>query len=125
MPGAPLWRARPGAGRSRNRLPWTAREIAKMLGMFPSEVHAYLHSLRRRGVADHEEGVWFLTDYGRRYYERLRDHIDLLVRGSGCRINKNKQESTALNVIPELEYRIKEWAGEVFEDCRDVVRLFL
>ncbi len=105
--------------------PRTAREIAEYLGIWPSEVHAYLHALRKRGVADHDDGVWFLTEYGKQYYEKLKNHINIILQNTEYRINNNKQESTTINLIRNLEYRIKEWAGEVYEDCKDVLELFL
>lgn len=105
--------------------PRTAKEIAEYLGIWPSEVHAYLHALRRRGIANHKDGVWFLTEYGNEYYERLKNHINMILQGSVYRINKNKQESRTINLIPYIESRIKKWAGEVYNDCKDVVELFL
>jgi len=105
--------------------PRTAKEIAEELGVWPSEAHAYLHALRKRGVAEHNDGVWSLTEYGKQYYKTLEDHIMLILRFMKIRINNNKQESIRINVIRNLETKIKEWAGKVYNDCRDVLELFL
>lgn len=105
--------------------PRTARELAEYLGLWPSEVHAYLHALRRRGVVEHDDGVWFLTDYGNDYLDNIRNHVNVILRSSEYGINNNKQELTTINFIPKLEARIKEWAGDAYNDCQDVVSLFL
>ena len=95
----------------------TSVELARETGLFPSEVNAYLHYYRRRGLLAKEGDLWRLTEQGVRYVQEHVGYLTNLLR-SGYRIKMNKTE-LILNSKFRIRNLAREWLGS--DDCLDIV----
>ena len=95
----------------------TSVEIARELGLFASEVNAYLYYYKKRGLLAKSEDVWHLTQRG---YEYVKEHYNYLnsLLNSAYGIKMHKDES-----ILHSKMRIRkialEWIGT--SDCMEIV----
>ena len=97
--------------------PRTSIELAREIGLFPSEVNAYLYYYKRRGITTKEDDMWRLTDRGTKYVQEHYDYFNNILR-SVYRIKMNKDESILYSKL-RIRNLAKEWLGS--DDCLDIV----
>jgi Mn-dependent DtxR family transcriptional regulator len=104
--------------------PQSSVQLAGELGMNPSEVDAYLYYFKSKGLVTRDCAVWKLTTRGTEYVDKHRMHLEHIV--SAFRIKLAKVSESRLKLAKEaLLERIRSWAGDVYDDCRDVIDLVL
>ncbi len=97
--------------------PRTSVELARELGLYASEVNAYLHYYKRRGLTAKNGDLWALTQHGLEYVREHHQYFNSLLR-SVYRIKLNKEESI-LYSKSRIRKLAEEWAGD--SDCLDIV----
>jgi len=99
----------------------TSVELARELGLFPSEVNAYLHYYRKRGLLEKDGDFWRLTERGRNYVNKHFNYLSSLLR-SVYGIKMNKEESIVYSKSRILNLA-REWLGsDDSDDCLDIVK---
>lgn len=98
--------------------PRTSVELARELGLSASEVNAYLHYYRRKGLLEKQGGLWSLTKTGEGYVKSFASYFYFILE-SVYGIKMHKEESKLYSEARILE-KAREWAGS--SDCLEIVR---
>ncbi|BAA79698.1 hypothetical protein APE_0722 [Aeropyrum pernix ovoid virus 1] len=93
-------------------------ELAVELGVYPSQVNAYLHYYRKQGIVEKSGDVWRLTEDGLKYVQERYDYLTNVASAFGIKINKD--ESRRINLYSEIRKVAVEWLNG-HEDCLFIV----
>lgn len=106
--------------------PHTSVELAWETGLRPSQVNAYLHYYKQRGITWKNGVTWQLTDAGRRFVEESYNYLRRIVNSTlGIKLNKVESRKTNSNKVESRKTKLKklarEWMGESLRDCWIIV----